>query len=209
VVAREEEVVAVAAAQGVGAGTARQEVVARAAGDLIGAGAAVDRVAPAAAGEGVASAASAQPVRTRVAVNYPPAPYVTVECENFTGDPANPELDQLIGRFNNLNGKLGVMAVRKLKDRPLFIARCNDAAKTGQGFIVPLDDDDLKRLVDAKARGDEAGFDRVLHERFQRKPEQLAHREAGLQTRATLKPRPPTDLSQRCGVSEQITLVHA
>jgi hypothetical protein len=62
-------------------------------------------------------------------VNYPPAPYVTVECKNFTGDPANPELDQLIGRFTNVNGKLGVMAVRKLKNRPLFIARRNDAAK--------------------------------------------------------------------------------
>ena len=30
-----------------------------------------------------------------------PCPYVYVECKNYTGEVANPEIDQLSGRFSN------------------------------------------------------------------------------------------------------------
>jgi hypothetical protein len=98
--------------------------------------------------------------------NWPPAPYVSVECKNYTNDPANPELDQLIARFSRLNGHVGVFVCRALRSKPLFIARCGDAAKAGQGFILPLDDGDLEMLCDARATGAPDDFGRILHGRF-------------------------------------------
>jgi hypothetical protein len=75
------------------------------------------------------------------------AAYIPVECKNYSGDPANPELDQLAGRFSNLRGWVGILCCRKLEDRHLFTQRCRDTAHDDRGFIIALDDDDLARLV--------------------------------------------------------------
>jgi hypothetical protein len=72
---------------------------------------------------------------------------IVVECKNYTGDPSNPELDQLIGRFSNDRGRVGFLVCRKLEDRDLFEQRCKDTADDGNGYIVALDDDDLRALV--------------------------------------------------------------
>jgi hypothetical protein len=50
------------------------------------------------------------------------APYIYVECKNYTGDPANPELGQLAGRVSNRRGQVGILFCRKLKDKELFIS---------------------------------------------------------------------------------------
>jgi hypothetical protein len=100
------------------------------------------------------------------ASNYGNAPHVVVECKNYTGDPENPELDQLLGRFTKHNGKIGILACRTFKDKAKFIERCHQAAVNDQGHILPLDDGDLKALVAARKAGDDEAFRKILNDRF-------------------------------------------
>lgn len=83
-----------------------------------------------------------------------PAGYVWVECKNYSDDVANEELDQLAGRFSESRGKVGLLISRGFKDKARFVERCRDTARDDRGFIVALDDADLKALVaDVRARG--------------------------------------------------------
>lgn len=95
------------------------------------------------------------------------APYFLVECKNYKNDVANPEVDQLIGRFGPSKGKVGLLVCRKIEDRALLTARLRDAAKDGQGYIIALDDSDLAKLV-ASAKGQNLFADdfKLLRDRF-------------------------------------------
>lgn len=97
------------------------------------------------------------------------APYVAVECKNYAGDPKNPELDQLAGRFSNLQGRVGILCCRSMTKKDLFIERCRDTAVAGNGVILPLDDDDLERLVrDRTAAVMHADGEELLRQRLKR-----------------------------------------
>lgn len=76
-----------------------------------------------------------------------PSQHVFVECKNYTGDPANPELDQLSSRFSPLRGQVGLLVCRTFKDKALFLQRCRDTAQDHRGFCLALDDNDLEHLV--------------------------------------------------------------
>lgn len=78
--------------------------------------------------------------------HYPSA-HIFVECKNYTGEVANPELDQLSGRFSPRRGQVGMLVCRDLDNKNLFLTRCRDTASDGRGFIVPIDDSDLETLV--------------------------------------------------------------
>lgn len=90
-----------------------------------------------------------------------------MECKNYSSDPANPELDQLAGRFSVNRGKLGLLVCRKLKNKKLFIQRCKDTAQDGRGFIIPLDDSDLKILLNYRGKKDIRSIYSLLEDRFQ------------------------------------------
>jgi hypothetical protein len=79
--------------------------------------------------------------------DHSPAPYVFIECKNYSRDIANPELDQISGRFSPRRGRFGIVICRKLNDKGLFIQRCRDTANDDRGYIIPIDDDDLTTLV--------------------------------------------------------------
>lgn len=81
-----------------------------------------------------------------VAQHYP-AGHLFVECKNYADDPANPELDQISGRFSPSRGQIGLLVCRTFHDKELFVRRCRDTANDHRGFIVALDDDDLSLLV--------------------------------------------------------------
>ena len=94
------------------------------------------------------------------------APHIIVECKNYEGDPANPELDQLAGRFSPNRGRVGILVCRTITDKVLFTARCRDIANAGQGYIIALDDADLRSLVEARKKGDPKDAFPSLRQRF-------------------------------------------
>lgn len=95
------------------------------------------------------------------------APHVFVECKNYGKEIGNPELDQLAGRFSPSRGQFGLIVCRSLADKPLFIQRCIDTAKDHRGFIVPLDDGDLRALIGAAKSVRGATEFELLRDRFQ------------------------------------------
>jgi hypothetical protein len=77
-----------------------------------------------------------------------PCPYVFVECKNFGSEIGNPEIDQIAMRLAENRGQFGIVVCRKVEDRGKMLKRCQAVAKDGHGFIIVLDDDDLKQLVE-------------------------------------------------------------
>jgi hypothetical protein len=94
------------------------------------------------------------------------ASHVFVECKNYAGEVANPELDQLAGRFSPSRGQFGFLVCRSFDDKLLFATRCKDTAQDSRGFIVPLDDSDLQSLVDLAKAGDPHRTFEFLKARF-------------------------------------------
>lgn len=78
------------------------------------------------------------------------APSVWVECKNYTNEISNPELDQLSSRFSPRRGQFGILMCRNFDNKALFLSRCRDTADDGHGYVVVIDDDDLKRLVSSR-----------------------------------------------------------
>jgi hypothetical protein len=77
-----------------------------------------------------------------------PSTYIVVECKNYSSDPANPELDQLMGRFDVNRGRIGILCARTFDNRSLFIRRCNDTAHASNGWIIPLADEDILQMLE-------------------------------------------------------------
>lgn len=75
-------------------------------------------------------------------------PTVFIECKNYSRDPANESIDQIAGRFSRDRGEVGILVCRELSDRKKILERCRDTAKDGRGYIMVLDDNDLKLLAE-------------------------------------------------------------
>jgi hypothetical protein len=95
------------------------------------------------------------------------APHLFVECKNYDGEPGNPELDQLSGRFSPSRGRVGILACRRFKDKDLFLQRCRDTADDQRGFIIALDDEDFAALVGERRGMLGPAKYRLLRERFE------------------------------------------
>lgn len=96
-----------------------------------------------------------------------PAPLIWVECKNYGGKVANPELDQLSSRFSPSRGKVGLLICRSFDNKKRFIERCIDTAKDDRGFIIPIDDDDLTALVAARKSQAHYQLWPLLRQRFE------------------------------------------
>jgi hypothetical protein len=82
-----------------------------------------------------------------LSLHYPSA-IVVVECKNYENDPANPELDQIAMRFSPDRGRVGLLVTRRIVDKPRMEARCRSAAVDGHGYVIALDDADLRRIAE-------------------------------------------------------------
>jgi len=97
------------------------------------------------------------------------APQVFVECKNYGGKVANPELDQLSSRFGRSRGHFGILVCRKFVNKARFQEGCRDTARDDRGYVIALDDDDLKTLVEARKANEEGPYRDfpLLRERFE------------------------------------------
>jgi hypothetical protein len=87
---------------------------------------------------------------------------IPIECKNYSDDPANEELDQLIGRFDPRRGYIGLLLARSFTNRARFIQRCRDSAQARHGFVIPLVDENLVEMLQMVARNARVEIDRVL-----------------------------------------------
>lgn len=72
-----------------------------------------------------------------------PSAYIFVECKNYTKDVANPELDQLNGRFSPNRGKVGFMVFRTCSNEEVLFQRCADYYRDNKNLILPMQDKDF------------------------------------------------------------------
>lgn len=72
---------------------------------------------------------------------------VSIECKNYNNDIANPEIDQMAGRFDPLRGRFGIILCRKNDDAALVRKRCQDVFRKQNGLIVVLDDQDIEDVL--------------------------------------------------------------
>ncbi|ENC8942667.1 hypothetical protein ABK621_004604, partial [Escherichia coli] len=89
-------------------------------------------------------------------------PKIYIECKNYSSDVANPELDQLSGRFSLNRGNIGILVCRKIENKSLFRQRCKDTANDGRGFILALDDEDVEELCKSYKNDDGHQFQSLL-----------------------------------------------
>ncbi|HEX5279693.1 MAG TPA: hypothetical protein VFW28_06415 [Micropepsaceae bacterium] len=76
------------------------------------------------------------------------SPYIFVECKNFGDEIGNPEIDQIAMRLSKARGMFGMVMCRKVEDRKRLLQRCQAVASDEGKFIIVLEDDDLKGLVE-------------------------------------------------------------
>ena len=72
---------------------------------------------------------------------------VSVECKNYADDIANPEIDQMGGRFDPLRGLFGIIVCRKIDKKDLALKRCQDVFRKQRGLIIVLDDEDIEQVL--------------------------------------------------------------
>ncbi|NLU79097.1 hypothetical protein HCA58_12060 [Micromonospora sp. HNM0581] len=102
-----------------------------------------------------------------LSMHYPSA-NIMIECKNYNRPIDNPALDQLQGRFSPSRGTVGLLVYRGYTDKEKTWKSCLDTAHDRRGYIIPLDDDDLKFLVQelsAPTSGEAFGY---LHQLFNR-----------------------------------------
>lgn len=91
---------------------------------------------------------------------------IFIECKNYSNELGNPELDQISGRFSPSRGQIGIITCRHFENKDLFLRRCQDTAHDQRGFIIALDDDDLRVLMEEKVRNPNSQDFTLLYQRF-------------------------------------------
>jgi hypothetical protein len=97
-----------------------------------------------------------------------PCPFVFIECKNYTGEVANPELDQLSSRFSNRRGRVGILACRTLDENDAFMKRCADTYEDDRGLIIPITDEDLNLALSEFSEKGSSALEEILVAKYER-----------------------------------------
>jgi hypothetical protein len=100
-------------------------------------------------------------------VSKTPATYIYIECKNYSSDPKNKELDQLTGRLSRKHGMFGILTCRKVDNMKNLMRRCTDAYNSKEELIVPMVDEDIKKMINnlkniSSTRPGERAYEEVL-----------------------------------------------
>jgi len=95
-----------------------------------------------------------------------PSQYIMVECKNYQSDVANPEFDQLVGRFSANRGRVGILLSRSIDDLDRYLARCKDVTNQSNGYVLALVDSDIDLLLDYASSYRRSQIDEYLENRF-------------------------------------------
>ena len=94
------------------------------------------------------------------------APYIQVECKNYSSDLTNKEFDQLNGRLNRKRGYVGILVCRQIDDRALSLKRCQDFVNNDdKRLIIVLDDQDIIAMLSFVARHEPKKIDELMEDR--------------------------------------------
>ncbi len=97
-----------------------------------------------------------------------PSQFIFVECKNYSSEIANPELDQLSGRFSPNRGKFGLLVCRSIEDMERFLARCADTYHDQRGMVIPLVDEDFICFLNEIKNNNENPGEELLFERLKK-----------------------------------------
>lgn len=95
-------------------------------------------------------------------VHKTPSQYIFIECKNYSRDVANPELDQIAGRFSVNKGEFGFLLFRSAENMDLFINRCRDTYTDRRGTVIPLVDSDLIEMLILAGQGISPAYETLL-----------------------------------------------
>ncbi|EFM11020.1 hypothetical protein PaecuDRAFT_2273 [Paenibacillus curdlanolyticus YK9] len=93
-------------------------------------------------------------------------PKIFIECKNYSSDPKNPEMDQLLGRFGQYSGKFGILLCREVTNYEKLLQRCKDAMHQAKGHIIFFEDKDIKILLELKKASNEEGIMEYLSNKW-------------------------------------------
>lgn len=97
-----------------------------------------------------------------------PCPFIIIECKNYKGDVANPELDQICGRFSPNRGQFGIIVCRTIDDKKKFFQRCRDAVQDQRGRVIALDDEDVLSLLKWRINNEPEKIDQFLDSSYRK-----------------------------------------
>lgn len=80
-------------------------------------------------------------------VNKITSRYIFNECKNYSQDPANPEIDQLSGRFSANTGNFGFLVCRKITNKKLTVERTRDLYKQKNEVVLVLEDREIIEIL--------------------------------------------------------------
>lgn len=94
------------------------------------------------------------------------APYVLVECKNYSEDLKNPEIDQMLGRFSRKRGRFGIVVCRAIEDKAKLLKRLQDIVHNTDNVVMVLDDNDIIQLLKFKAANNESELNGYLEDKL-------------------------------------------
>lgn len=98
--------------------------------------------------------------------SHVPAQFIFVECKNYSKNVANPEIDQLTGRFSVNSGCVGLLLFRSVDNMEALLARCRDAWIANHHLVIPISDEDLIGMLDGVVAHGSQAVERFFSDRY-------------------------------------------